>query len=162
MKRDRFLLAILIGIGLLVILALVLFFIRRQSTLVYGPEDTPEGVVRNYLIAILRQDYDRAYGYLADRPAKPSYAQFQQTFLQGLLTPSNLGVDIGPTEIVGAQAYVKLYTQYNPTNLFISGYRSEDRAVLVRQGNQWKIEQMPIYVWHWEWYQLTPTPLKSP
>ena len=35
MKQDRFLLGILIGIGALVILALALFFIRKDDTLTY-------------------------------------------------------------------------------------------------------------------------------
>ncbi len=65
MKQDRFLLGILIGIGVLIIAALVVFFIRKDSQ-TYVPDDVPEGVVHNYVVAVLNKDYEKAYGYLAD------------------------------------------------------------------------------------------------
>jgi len=66
MKQDRFLLGILIFIGLLVIAALALFFIRQDSQ-VYVADDTPEGVTRNYALALQKQDFQRAYDYLAEK-----------------------------------------------------------------------------------------------
>jgi hypothetical protein len=44
-RGDRFLLAILVAIGVLVVLAVVLFY-TRGGTGDYGLEDTPEGVLR--------------------------------------------------------------------------------------------------------------------
>ena len=49
MKQDKFLTGILIGVGALVVLALVLFF-TRQDKRDYLPEDTPEGVAHNYVL----------------------------------------------------------------------------------------------------------------
>ena len=52
MKQDRFLTGILIGIGLLVVVALAVFFTRKDSQ-TYIPDTTPDGVVHNYVVALL-------------------------------------------------------------------------------------------------------------
>ncbi|HSQ40180.1 MAG TPA: hypothetical protein VLM78_08450 [Anaerolineales bacterium] len=158
MKQDRFLLGILIGIGVLVALALALFFTRRDTTLTYGPEDTPEGVVQNYVVAIFQRDYDKAYGYLAEKKDKPTLEKFRESFLQNYVSPNNAGVDIGAVEFSGDRAFVTVYIQYGSGDPFSSGYRNEERAVLVKQGGHWKLEQMPSNFWAWDWYQPTPKP----
>lgn len=164
MKQDRFLLGILIGIGVLVALALALFFTRKDNTLTYGPEDAPEGVVHNYIVAVFQKDYEKAFSYLADKEGKPTFEQFKQSFLKYEVNPNNVGVEIGNVEISGEAAYVTIYLQQGSSDPFSSGYRNEDRAILVRQGGQWKIEQMPYYnFWGYEWYpQYTPVPVKMP
>ena len=153
MKQDRFLLGILIGIGALVVLALALFFIRRDDTLTYGAEDSPEGVVHNYVVAILQRDYEKAYGYLAEKKDKPSLEQFRNTFLQNYINPDNMGIEIGESEISGDQAFVTVYVQYGTSDPFSSGNRNEERAVLVKQDGKWKLTQMPGNFWGWDWYQ---------
>ncbi len=163
MKQDRFLLGILIGIGLLVVLALGLFFTRQDKALVYGEEDSPEGVAKNYLVAVFKRDYEKAYSYLADKESKPTFDQFKQAFLQNYVNPDNTGVDVGSVELSGDQAFVTLYIQYGTGDPFSSGYRNEERAVLVKQDGVWKIEQMPYNFWSYDWYPLyTPVPVKAP
>ena len=51
MKRDKFLLGILVGIVLLVVVALVLFF-NRKDNLTYSEGKEPTDVVNNYLSLI--------------------------------------------------------------------------------------------------------------
>lgn len=165
MKQDRFLTGILIGIGLLIVAALMLFFARQNRQLTYVPDDTPEGAVKNYLVALFKKDYEKAYSYLADKDGKPTFDQFKQSLLMNEVNPNNVGVDIGGVEYNGDDAYVTLYLQQGPSDPFSSGYRNQDRAVLVRQGGKWKIEQMPYYnFWGYDWYpQYTPTaPLPKP
>ncbi|MEW5941441.1 MAG: hypothetical protein AB1750_17385 [Chloroflexota bacterium] len=163
MKQDRFLVGILIGIGLLVALALGLFFTRQDSALAYGPEDTPEGVVRNYVVAVFQRDYEKAYSYLADKDGKPTFDQFKNAFLQNYVNPDNAGVDVGEAEINGDQAFVTVYIQYGSNDPFSSGYRDEQRAALILQNGAWKIEQMPYNFWSYDWYPLnTPLPPKVP
>ncbi len=82
MKQDRFLTGILIGIGVLVLSALLVFFMRKD-TQTYISEDQPEGVVHNYILAILNKDYEKAYGYLADLDNKPSFEEFRDSVRQG-------------------------------------------------------------------------------
>ena len=162
MKQDRFLMGILIGIGALVIAALALFFTRKDSAMTYVAGDSPEGVTHNYLVAVFERDYEKAYSYLADKKDKPTLEQFRASFLQNMVNPSNVGVDIGGVELNGEQAYVTLYIQFGSSDPFSSGYRNEERAILVNQGGTWKIEQMPYNFWSWDWYQPTPQPVPAP
>lgn len=158
MKQDRFLTGILIGIGALVIVALALFFTRKDNVMTYGADETPEGVVHNYVVAVFERDYEKAYSYLADKKEKPTIEQFRASFLQNMVNPDNSGVEVGEVELSGEHAYVTMYIQYGSNDPFSSGYRNEERAILVLQGGKWKIEQMPYSFWSWDWYQPTPQP----
>jgi hypothetical protein len=159
MKQDRFLVGILVGIGVLVIVALTLFF-TRQDKQEYVSEDTPEGVVHNYTLAVYREEYEKAYGYLAEAENKPTYNEFRQAFFNHFVDPSNAGLELGETEIVGDEAYVTVSLIYNPTDPFSSGYRNTETARLERQNGAWKLLQMPYNFWSYDWYQPKPEPVK--
>lgn len=153
MKQDRFLTGILIGIGVLVVIALAVFFSRRD-TQTYIADDTPEGVVHNYVLAVLNKDYEKAYGYLADLEHKPTYEEFRRPFLNGYVNPDNTAVDIGISEISGDEASVEVSQIYNSSDPFSSGYRDTQRAILVKQNGAWKLSNMPAYnFWDYSWYQ---------
>jgi hypothetical protein len=156
MKQDRFLIGILIGIGVLVVIALTVFF-TRQDERDYVAEDTPEGVVHNYALALLNKDYEKAYGYLADLEYKPTYEEFRRPFLNGHVNPESTALDVGESEIDGDEASVEVVQIYNPSDPFSSGYRDEQRAILVKQDGEWKMTSMPAYnFWDYSWYQEVP------
>lgn len=152
MKQDKFLTGILIGIGALIVLALVLFF-TRQETKEYVSDATPEGVVHNYVLAVLNKDYEKAYGYLADLDNKPTQQEFRQSFLNGQVNSENAGVELGEVEIIDNDAYVDLIVYYSYSDPFSSNYGSTDKATLVKQDGSWKISVMPYYFWDYNWYQ---------
>jgi hypothetical protein len=157
MKQDRFLTGILIGIGVLVIAALAVFFIRRD-TQSYVQEDVPESVVHNYVVALLNQDYEKAYGYLADLDNKPTYDEFRNSFVTGILgNAGNSAVDVGESQVTEENATVEVAMIYNPSDPFSTGYRDVQNAILVKQGGEWKISSMPTYyLWDFNWYQEPP------
>ena len=156
MKQDRFLTGILIGIAVLVIIALAVFFTRR-GTQTYISESVPEGVVHNYVLAVLNKDYQKAYGYLADIDHKPAYEQFRDAFLKGAVNPNNSAIDVGKSEINGDTASVEVAMIYNPSDPFSTGYRDVQRATLVKQKGAWKLSSMPsYYFWDYSWYQEPP------
>jgi hypothetical protein len=159
MRQDRFLTGILIGIAVLVVIALAVFFLRQGSQS-YISEDAPEGVVHNYVLAVLNDDYEKAYGYLADLDNKPTYEQFRDAFLTGVVNPNNSAVDIGNSEITDDTASVEVALIYNPSDPFSTGYRDVQRAVLINQGGAWKLSSMPgYYFWDYNWYtQVEATP----
>jgi hypothetical protein len=157
MKQDRFLTGILIGIGVLILLALVLFF-TRQDKQEYVADTTPEGVVHNYVVAILEKDYTRAYGYLADLEDKPTYEDFRQSFFNGIVNPNDTGVDVDTAEIHEDEAVVSLTLFYSYSDPFSSGYQSTDRALLVDQNGAWKLSSMPYNFWDYNWYQKPVKP----
>jgi len=156
MKQDRFLTGILVGIGVLVLVALGVFFTQRD-TRSYVSEDVPEGVVHNYVLAVLDNDYEKAYGYLADLDHKPTYDEFRRPFLNGYVSPNSTAIDIGGSDINGDEASVEVAQIYNPGDPFSSGYRDMQRAILVKQDGAWKISSMPAYnFWDYSWYQDVP------
>jgi hypothetical protein len=156
MKQDRFLTGILVGIGLLVVVALAVFFTRKDSQ-TYVADDTPEGVVHNYVLAVLNKDYEKAYGYLAELKYKPTYEDFRRAFLNGEVNPQNQAVDIGASDIVGDTATVELQLISNSGDPFSTGYRNTQTADLVKQEGKWKLTLMPQYnFWGYNWYVEPP------
>ncbi|MBE0671384.1 MAG: hypothetical protein IH588_12405, partial [Anaerolineales bacterium] len=114
MKQDKFLTGILIGIGILILLALGLFFTRQEKR-EYIADNAPDGVVHNYVLAILNKDYQKAYGYLADLEHKPTYEEFRQSFFNGMVNPGDIGVDVGAVDINNDEAVVTLAVYYSNT-----------------------------------------------
>ena len=156
MKQDRFLTGILVGIAVLVVVALAVFF-TRKGTQAYVSDDAPEGVVHNYVLAVLNKDYNKAYGYLADLENKPTYEQFRDAFLKGAVNPNNSAIDIGKSEINGDTASVEVGMIYNPSDPFSTEYSDVQHATLINQESAWKLSSMPsYYFWDYSWYQGPP------
>ena len=156
MKQDRFLIGILAGITLLVVVALALFFTRRGASN-YTADDTVQGVLHNYVLALQKQDYQKAYSYLAKKPDKPSYDTFRQALLNGYVNPGQSGVEILDTTLNGDEAIVDLAVVYISNDPFSGGsYRSNGKALLIRQDGQWKIFEMPYNYWASDWYMPQP------
>ena len=153
MKQDRFLLGILVFIALLVVAALVLFFIRPSSP-AYLPEDTPEGVVNNFIQAIQEDDLERAYSYLADLEFKPTESAFSQALLTNLLYSEEYALQIEQVQVIDEdEVWVMLSVHYLAAGPFETGWSNQDHASLVRQEGKWKLTYMPYPYWSYDWYQ---------
>ncbi len=158
MKQDRFLLWILIFIGLLVIAALALFFIR-QDTQVYVADDPPEGGLRNYALALQKQDYQRAYNYLANKDNKPTYDAFRRAFLTNQLDVSSNALQVGSVQYINSgEATVSLTVLNAGGGPFTQGWSSSDTATLVQQGGIWKLSYMPYPFFSYDWFQPVQPP----
>lgn len=153
MRQDRFLLGILAGIGVLVVLAVGLYFLR-QGNLTYGPEDTPGGVVRNYVVALKKGDYDRAASYLVTMNPAPDKLSFIQAYGAQSSELASTSVEVGEESIILNKATVQLALVQGNSGLFNEPYRSQQVAELVRENGSWKIKQMPYPFWNFSW---TPT-----
>jgi hypothetical protein len=174
MKQDRFLYIILGVIGALVVVALVLFFVRRGMQK-YGPEDSPNGVANNYVLALQMGDFQRAYSYLAEGSGKPTELTFQQEFASRQLDISSASIQIDPAVIVGDTASIPV-TLLNNSGLFGETFPNVQNGTLVRQGGAWKINSLPNPYWGYDWYNnaapqgivapavpvVSPTPSAAP
>lgn len=147
MKEDRFLTGILIGIVLLVVASLAVFFVRKDAQ-TYLPEDGPKAVVHNYIMALQQEDYERAYTYLADEEYKPTF----NAFLVDVNVSYSEGVQIGDTEIAGKTAIVQLIFTNANGRVFTEYYDYDEKALLVLQDGHWKILDMDRHFWGWDWY----------
>jgi hypothetical protein len=152
MRRDRFLISILAGIGVLVVLALALFFVRGGNN-AYADESTPQGVAHNYFLALQKRDFDRAYTYLAEFSGKPTLAQFRQPFLSYLGQELNYyTVDIGDLVTNPDQtAVLQVSLIRSGSDLFSDTSRNMDQVSLVQQNGKWKILTAPYPYWAGEW-----------
>ena len=157
MKQDRFLLGIVIGIGVLAVVALGLFFMR-QNTQEYVTTNTPEGVAHNYVLALTNREYEKAYSYLADLEHKPTYSEFRQSFFNHMVSPEGVGVDVGKAEINGNEATVEINLMYSSSDPFSNNYNNTDRAQLVQQNGEWRLSSMPYNFWDYNWYQSISKP----
>lgn len=157
MRQDRFLLGILVGIGILILAALAVFFMRHREAS-YVSEAAPDGVVHNYVLAVLNKDYAKAYGYLADLKGKPDLSEFRQAFAVGRLMPGNSdGITVGKSEVNGEDASVEVDMMSSPGDPFSTGYNNVGVAHLILQNGAWKISSMPAYnLWDYSWYQIPP------
>jgi hypothetical protein len=153
MKQDRFLIGILVFIGVLVVASLAIFFIRPGAP-GYQAEDTPGGIVYNFALAVQNKDVDRAYGYLADQEYKPSRTAFRQAILNGYLYTDGYALQVDETRILDTdEAWVSVSVHYLSSGPFDNGWTSQDHASLVRQNGQWKLNYMPSPYWSYDWYQ---------
>lgn len=156
MKQDRFLIAILIGIGLLAALAVGVYFVRHRAA-TYGPEDSPAGVVHNYIVALSKQDYTRGYTYLAAGENRPNLEQFRQPFVTYQAAQiASTSLEIGETTQSVDDASVQVIMIHSPSGPFTQLNRDVQAAVLVRESGAWKLRSMPFPFWSYDWF--TPTP----
>lgn len=149
MKNDRFLTVILLVIALLVLASLSVFFLK-QDRAVYFSEDLPEHIVHNYILAIEKGEYARAYGYLAEKEKKPDYDDFEAFFLLG---DRRTGYKIGKSTITADTAYVEVTIMRNSGGFFFDRYDYIETARLLKENGEWKLIQMPYIYWGWEWYK---------
>ena len=153
MKQDKFLIGIISGIVILVAIALLVFFTRQEVVKEYQAEDQPRGVVFNYLLALDRGEFEKAYGYVSEIPGKPSLAQFRQIMAMNKSQFITNAVDVTEQSIDGEMAYVYMVTTMPGGGLFNEGYKTTENATLELVGGSWRIISMPYLYWSYEWNQ---------
>jgi hypothetical protein len=155
MKQDKFLTGILVGVVVLVIIALGVFFLRDGEN-TFLTENTPEAVVLNYVLALQTGEYQRAYGYLAEEyqeEPKPSFAEFRAYFSYDYRQVGRIGVRIISVDQEGDQAWVRVETVESGGGLFNEVYRSQEDAILIKdEAGEWRLAAMPYQFWGWDWY----------
>ena len=152
MKNDKFLFGIIIGIIVLVAIALLAFFARQDNIPEYQSEAQPQGVVFNYLLALEKGEYDKAYAYLAEIPNKPSLTQFRHSLAVNKAQYGN-AINVTEQKIEGQTATVNVLTQVSGGGLFNEGYQNMEIATLEKVGGEWRIISMPYAYWSYEWNQ---------
>lgn len=161
MKKDRFLLGILIGILLIVASTVIFFFVQKEKQ-VYKKDDAPDSVVHNYALAIFNEDYEMAYDFLQEEEYKPTYFEFLTYFEDsgngyggygydsGL---DNTALEVAETDVFGKRATVTIHTLNNSYGSF-SNYAYPNKAKLVSQEGEWKLSEVDVYeLWSYDWYQ---------
>ena len=147
LRDDRFLLAILAGIGVLLVLALAaIVFVQRPVQEL--PAATPAGSVQRFLLALERQEYDRAYDYLgastADTPSREEFTRYNADRLAHDRSSARLRIE--RESVSGDRATVIVAVTHFSTDgpLFGGGEWTETETfILRREGELWRITSLP-------------------
>lgn len=151
MKKDRFLLGIIIGIILLVGATTILLF-ARQGNETYLADDAPEQVFHNFALALINEDYNKAYTYLADQEYKPTFVDFINFYADQTDSAPGFAIAIGDADTRAGETIVTY-------SMIRKGYstaiaRSHQYAILISQDGKWKVlDAGTYYFWDYEWYQ---------
>lgn len=155
-SSSRWLLIFGAAIGLLVIVAIVLVFTTaRPGDEPLLPEDTPDGTVQRYLLALQDEDYMTAYNYLSFPPGELiSYEEWRE---RARRYAGNYGVKVTLTEssVTDNEASVDLVFDVLSSSEPFHNLPFEDPVsthkrtfYLKQEGTSWKITS-PTYV---SWY----------
>lgn len=140
-RSNKVLIGILIGIGLIVLAGFMIAVQWQEPQ--YRPGESAEDVVYNYLLAVQKEDYQRAYGYLdpyaKDFPSRISFEQYNYKWM-----PSNRGrgsfeIEIIEQDALAAKAVVHIVNTYGGS-FFDTDYSSSDYRIEMRKvrGN-WRL-----------------------
>lgn len=155
-QTDKLLLGIVAGILILVAAAFVLVLSRPAPE--YQPEDSPEHIAHNYLLALRQQEYERAYAYLS--PNLINYPPTLNQFIQEIEDNSwsfrrdtDVTLAVESVRVVANRATVTIEeTRFYSSGLFDSYQSVTTFAMVLNQENgAWKITQADAYwenCWH--------------
>ena len=135
-RRPRWgLVALLAGVGLVVVIALVAVFARGGPTQ-YGA-DTPEGVVQRYSQAVVDGDDEEALTYVAPEVARSCERastgtdDYRLTLIRTAERDGNARVEVIVTTVYGSGPFGA------------NEYESDEAFDLAKVGNTWLIESAP-------------------
>lgn len=149
---TRFLVVSGTVIGILVVVTVVLVLtVGDGGSPALFAEDTPEGVVQRFFLALEAEDYEEAYSYLSSvAREEESYQSWVRPLVRGR---EGLAwtVTLGESSVVGNQATVEVtYTRYYPRAPlleFIDPIRTSNITFhLEKEGSFWGITS-PTWFW---------------
>lgn len=154
-STNRLLIGIVVGIVLLVVAAFAVTLFRREPA--FQAEDNPEGVAHNYLLALQREDYERAYGYLSStlegRPVsvKRFIEDAESYYRSWSATDTTLAVESAKVTDDGAVVTVRESRFYGGDLFDSSQHTSVFEMELQLEDGEWKIVDSDRYfAWAWK------------
>lgn len=150
-SQDRGLIAIVAGVVLLVLIAFVV--VLRQAPPEYRTDNNAEAAAHNYLLALRREDYARAYSYLS--PNIEGYPDDLAQFTADVVaTPylfgqdRNEGLAVISSRMAGDDLAVVTgeITTFNQGDLFGSSqYSYTFQMTLAQEAGGWQITNSDQY-----------------
>jgi hypothetical protein len=149
---SRWLLIFGVIIGVLVIAAVALVLTMPPKDMPLLPENTPEGTVQRYFMALQAEDYLTAYSYLSPPPTeKYPYEEWRSPFTSFEGKPA-FKVTLGKSAVKDSQATVDVVVDvFRPGGPFDNPVRTNQITFfLKKEETSWKITS-PWDVW-WLFY----------
>ena len=147
-RRWLFIFAIVIGALVIATVSLVLLTKGNKVTLL--PEDSPQGTVQRYLMAVQEKDYQKAFGYLSFSPTDKITTYNDWIVMFGPSQASSQSVwkaTLGKIKVIGNNATVEVNIDTaHPGGLFgNSQYSQLIIFQLAKTANVWLITS-PTYI----------------
>jgi hypothetical protein len=145
-SSDKLLIGIVAGIVVLVIAAFVITLGRPEPT--YQAEDTPQGVAHNYLLALQKRDFERAYGYLSRTlPGYPVSVEMFRADIGSYGFDENTTLAVESARVTGNRAEVDVRQSYFYRE---DPFRSSESSWVFKMelqldGDEWKIVRSDNY-----------------
>lgn len=142
-NSDKFLLAIVAGIILIVVIAFIVVIRRPEPQ--FQVDNTPEGVVHDYLLALQLGDYESAYGHLSSEVVYPAdIDEFYDSLREApweFTVSDNYSQVIESSEPISDQSVaVKVREIYTTNSLFAGDDYSDTFSMRVENdGGEWKL-----------------------
>jgi hypothetical protein len=152
-SSNRWLIGFGVGIGILVVLAVVLVFtMPGDDEIELLPENTPDGVVQRYVNAIKNENLEEAYGYLSasaleDTPRYDTFEEWSALFLYpGDADAWRASIDEAVVDDDSLLAKVTVTIEvFDPDGVFSNPvYKRYYAFSLEKQDDVWKITS-PLY-----------------
>jgi len=153
-SSRRWLLAFSSIIGALVVATIALVLLTGGIEPELLPENTPEGTVQRYLIAIQEGKFQQAYGYLKFDPSEP-VKNYEDWLRMAAGYPgsdrSSWKASLGDTEQTGTTASVEVIIDtFRPSGPFEDPVnRQEILFQLIRDGDGWLITSPTYIYWNY-------------
>jgi hypothetical protein len=150
-SSNRFLLGFGIAITVLVVITITLVLTNRSITTLL-PENTPEGTVQRFLLAVQDHDFQKAYSYLnvVESGRKLTYDDWTKSISPRLQNSSTAWkATFGKIAITGDTATVEVLIDiFQPTGPFDNPVRTQaDNYQLKLINRQWSITTRPWLYW---------------
>ena len=148
-SSSRLLLAFGVAIGVLVIVAIVLVLTmvsKEPSPLL--PEDTPEGTVQRYLLALENEDYLKAYSYVSPTSdSKITYESWRGSFSTSR-ERRGWKATLGKSSVMGDEATVDVVVDvFSPRGPFENPVRTQYITFHLKKVDaSWSIVD-PVWLW---------------
>ena len=149
-SSRRWLFISAIVIGLLVIATVTLVLLTKGNKVTLLPENSPQGTVQRYLMAIQEKDYQKAFGYLSFSPMDKitTYNDWILTVGAPQSRQSVWKATLGKITLNNDNATVEVTIDtFYPGGLFgDSQYSRQIDFLLIKTNNSWFITS-PTYIY---------------
>src|SRR3990172_5393618 len=163
MKRgtDRLLVIMTAGIGLIVLAWLIALFVVNARQEVQFSQDSPEGVVQQYLKALEGGNWEEAYGFLADSVKDTNTRRSYEKRMPEHIEQSRR-ILLEKSEVTDGQArvIVSIATFQSSGPMSTSEYTQRIDFRLNQEGGQWKIIS-PTYLPFFGIVPFEPRPVSA-
>ncbi len=151
---DRWLIGIVILVAIVVIVSLALALARSEPE--YLADDTPEAVAHNYLLAIQREEYERALGYLSPSlrslPADSREMRRELGYSADMLQAASFAVQPAEPDSGDVVRVPVMVTGYEGGGILFSDRQSSRHVLWLQpEGATWKLIDGEEF-WNRSWH----------